>query len=142
MKSLPALAAALIFLLAPLAVKAQTPKPPQGLSPAELAGLMATGADGLEVVDVRPASEFADYHLPGAENLDPGTVLSDPGLAFGPGPLVLVDKDGYQAPALAGMLGAKAKRPVKYLRGGLLAWWGQSELSLVRKAAATPGEKP
>ena len=113
--------------------KATSPDLPKAASPGEVAQLMAKPPTGLEIVDIRPAAEFSDYALPGSLNLDPAAVLADESLLAGTGPLLLVDKDGTRAFAVAGALAQKGSRQVVVLKGGLVAWWTAKELGLAVK---------
>lgn len=115
------------------------PDLPRAAKPAEVAELLAKAPAGLEIVDLRPQAEFADYALPGSLNLDPGTALSDETLLSGQGPLLIVDKDGTTAFAVAGVLARKAKRPVIALSGGLAAWWAERELGMAVKEVPLEG---
>lgn len=113
--------------------QARTPSLPRSASPAEVAQLMAKPPAGLEIVDIRPQAEFADYALPASLNLDAAAVLADDSFATGSGPLLLVDKNGTQAFAVAGVLAQKTSRPVLVLTGGLAAWWAAQEKGLAVK---------
>lgn len=131
----------LALALAPLALasqapaqsQARTPSLPRSASPAEVAQLMAKPPAGLEIVDLRPQAEFADYALPASLNLDAAAVLADDSFASGNGPLLLVDKNGTQAFAVAGVLAQKTSRPVLVLTGGLAAWWATQEKGMAVK---------
>lgn len=107
---------------------------PKAAAPAEVAELMARPQAGLEIVDIRPAAEYADYALPGSLNLDPAAVMADETALNGAGPLLIVDKDGTAAFAVAGVLARKAQRQVWALSGGLAAWWADRELNMAVKA--------
>lgn len=124
------LAAVLSCCVPALPGAAKGPELPGAAAPEEAARLLAAPPAGLDVVDIRPQAEFADYALPGAQNLDPSTVLADETLLTGAGPLLLVDKDGTAAFAVAGALARKASRPVLVLKGGMQAWWATKELGL------------
>ncbi|KAF0235108.1 MAG: beta-lactamase domain-containing [Desulfovibrionaceae bacterium] len=131
----------LALALAPLALAPQataqsqgrTPALPRSASPNEVAQLMAKPPAGLEIVDIRPQAEFADYALPASLNLDAAAVLADDSFASGNGPLLLVDKNGTQAFAVAGVLAQKTSRPVLVLTGGLAAWWAAQEKGMAVK---------
>lgn len=112
---------------------ARTPALPRTASPAEVAQLMAKPPAGLEIVDIRPQAEFADYALPGSLNLEAAAVLADDSFASGSGPLLLVDRNGTQAFAVAGVLAQKTSRPVLVLTGGLSAWWAAQEKGMAVK---------
>jgi len=129
--------------LGPLAATATEPRLPKAASPEETAQMLARPPAGLEIVDVRPQAEFSDYALPGSLNLDPATVLADQSLLSGAGPLLLVDKDGTAAFALAGALAQKTSRPVMVLKGGLAAWWAAREMgAAVRETPLTGAPSP
>ena len=121
-----------VFVLAgaALAKGSSLPKP---ASPDEAAQLLAKPPAGLEIVDIRPQGEFSDYALPGSLNMDPEAVLADESLFTGDGPVLLVDKDGTRAFAVAGVLCQKSSRPVLVLKGGLAAWWADREKGLAVK---------
>lgn len=135
----------LALTLAPLALASQAPAQsqaqsparspalPRSASPAEVAQLLAKPPAGLEIVDIRPQTEFADYALPASLNLDAASVLADDSFATGSGPLLLVDKNGTQAFAVAGVLAQKTSRPVLVLTGGLSAWWAVQEKGMAVK---------
>jgi len=128
-----ALAPLVLASQAPAQSPARTPALPRSASPAEVAQLMAKPPAGLEIVDLRPQAEFADYALPASLNLDAAAVLADDSFASGNGPLLLVDKNGTQAFAVAGVLAQKTSRPVLVLTGGLAAWWAAQEKGLAVK---------
>ena len=86
-----------------------------------------------QLVDIRPAEHFADYHLPGSTNVDVADLISNPAYLTGAGPLVVVDRDGSLAMMVAGILSQKTERPIKALYGGLAAYWNETGL-----AAAAP----
>jgi len=128
------------------AVPARAQQLPGAATPAQAAAYLAAPPAGLEIVDIRPAAEYADYSLPGSINLDPAAVLADETLLTGSGPLLIVDKDGTGAFAVAGMLAAKAKRPVLAVSGGMKALWAERELGMAVKevplAPASPASAP
>ena len=102
-------------------------KLPDRLSAAELKRLIMDLPGTFEMVDLRPANHFADYHLPGSLNVHVADLISDPGFLVGAGPLVLVDRDGSIAMAVGGILSQKTERPIKVLYGGLEAYWSESK---------------
>jgi hydroxyacylglutathione hydrolase len=118
---------------------AEVAKPAAGAAPAKreirLADRMA--ADELrrlvkdlpgtfDVVDIRPADQFSDYHIPGSRNVDIAEVLNNPAYLTGAGPLILVDRDGTLAMQIAGILSQKTQRTIKALHGGLEVYWRES----------------
>lgn len=98
------------------------------LSASELKRMLIDLPDTFQVVDVRPASQYADYHLPQAENVDIAELLANPAYLTGAGPLVIVDRDGSLAMMVGGILSQKSQRPIKVLYGGLAAYWSETEL--------------
>jgi len=131
------LSAGLAGLFSPGAVRAGAPILPRPITAKEAAQLMKHPPAGFEVVDIRPAAEYADYALPGSLNLDAATVLGDETLLAGQAPLLLVDKDGATAFAVAGQLAPKTSRPVMALTGGMIAWWKATEPDRAANPAAS-----
>ena len=102
-----------------------------------------------DLVDVRPAEQFSDYHLAGARNVELADLISDPAFLTGAGPLVIVDRDGSLAMAAGGILSQKTERQVKVLFGGLEAYWRDAEMGgpvravpLAPASAGTPSAQP
>ncbi len=141
---LAALAVAAAVSGAPLAGPSQAAPSdqPRAASPEEAAALMAKPPAGLEIVDIRPAADFADYSLPGSLNMDAAAVLADESFGAGQGPLLIVDKDGTRALLLAGALAQKATRPVLALKGGLAGWWQARELGMAVRETALDAAAP
>lgn len=76
----------------------------------------------IEMIDIRPAGQFADYHIPGSGNIELTELLRQ-GTGSGEKILVLVDRDGTMSMIAAGVLSAKSKRRIKVLEGGLEKYW-------------------
>jgi len=91
-----------------------------------------------DMVDIRPADQFKDYHIPGSRNADVADVLNNPAYLTGAGPLILVDRDGSLAMQIAGILSQKTQRTVKALHGGLESYWKDSGWKDAAKAVAAP----
>lgn len=95
------------------------------IAPAELARELLAARDDLLLVDVRPAEEFAAWHLPGAVNLSVPDVCGEPGaalLARHPRRVVLYS-NGPAHPAQAWVeLRRRGHDHVTVLDGGLDAW--------------------
>lgn len=99
---------------------------PERISAAELKRLMVDLPGTFEIVDIRPASQFVDFSLPGAINVDIADVISNPAYLVGAAPLILVDRDGSLAMAVGGILTQKSPRQIKVLYGGLENYWRES----------------
>ena len=108
---------------------------PESLSPSALRALIATPSAALDLVDIRPADQFFDYHISGARNAAFSDVLSDSGFLTGITPLVLIDRDGSLAMAIGGILSQKTERPVRVLSGGLEAYWSLTDRKSGQKMA-------
>lgn len=104
------------------------------ISAAELKRLLMDLPGTFQLIDLRPAEQYADYSLPGSENVEIAAVLDNPAYLSGAGPLVIVDRDGTLAMMVAGILSQKTDRPIKALYGGLAAYWSEADLG----AAAAP----
>ncbi len=133
--------------------KASVPKKqvklPERISASELKRLMMDLPGTFEIADIRPTEYFNDYHLPGSVNTDIADIISNPAYLVGAGPLIIVDRDGSLAMAVAGIISQKTERPVKVLFGGLDAYWSDSEsgmggaVPIIPKASTTPAiQKP
>ena len=110
------------------------------ISPADLKRLLMDLPDTFQLVDIRPAAQFADYSLPESQNVDIADILNDPVYLTGAGPLVIVDRDGTLAMMVGGILSQKTQRNVKVLYGGLAAYW--SDQRTQRGSAAGSGIRP
>ncbi|NUQ62084.1 MAG: MBL fold metallo-hydrolase [Pirellulales bacterium] len=108
------------------------------ISAAELKRMQMDLPDTFQLVDIRPEPQYADYHLPGSQNVDLSDVLNNPAYLTGAGPLVIVDRDGSLAMMVGGILSQKTQRPVKVLYGGLAEYWSQTELAGAAAPAAIP----
>ncbi|MHC1741407.1 MAG: rhodanese-like domain-containing protein [Syntrophobacteraceae bacterium] len=106
-------------------------KLPERIGPMELRVLILDLPGTFELVDIRPAAQFADYSIPGSRNVDIADAMQNPALLKGPGPLILVDRDGSLAMAVGGVLSQKSQRVIKVLHGGLQAYWEQTEKSVL-----------
>jgi hydroxyacylglutathione hydrolase len=108
---------------------------PDRIAAAELKRLLMDLPGTFELVDVRPAAQFADFHLPGSMNADIGDVIANPAYLNGATPLVIVDRDGSLAMAVGGILSQKTQRSIKVLFGGLEAYWSESGMAAPPAAA-------
>lgn len=93
------------------------------IEPAELADRMMAQKGDVVTVDVRPADEYAAWHLPGAVNLSVPQVLGAEGaslLEANAGKLVVLYSNGMVHPAQAWMeLARRGHTNVRVLEGGL-----------------------
>jgi rhodanese-related sulfurtransferase len=124
-------------------------KLPDRIDPPALKRLLQDLPGTFELVDIRPAEQFTDYHLSGARNVELAELLANPSFLTGAGPLVLVDRDGSLAMAAGGILSQKTERQVKVLYGGLNAYWRDVEMGgpvkavpLAPAVAPTPSTQP
>jgi thiosulfate/3-mercaptopyruvate sulfurtransferase len=93
------------------------------ITPAELAERLLTAPDSVLVIDVRPADEFAAFHLPGSVNLDVAALLGERGeqlLAEHANELVVLCSNGMTHPAQAWVeLARRGRGDVRVLEDGL-----------------------
>lgn len=128
---------------------------PEPTSPLALAAGLSDQPKAWAVLDVRPQWAFDDYHVPGAVRVDPDAIVAhvralDPALR-----VVIADRDGTAAYAVAGLLSAALPgRAVRVLAGGTAAFWREVEAvgnaplpsksgsADARPAAPQPGASP
>jgi rhodanese-related sulfurtransferase len=91
-----------------------------------------------ELLDIRPADHFADFHLPTSVNVAVAETMANPKYLTGTGPLIIVDRDGSLAMMVAGILSQKTDRPIKALFGGLQAYWDQVGVGAAAAGTAAP----
>jgi glyoxylase-like metal-dependent hydrolase (beta-lactamase superfamily II)/rhodanese-related sulfurtransferase len=106
---------------------------------AELKRTMMDRPGTFTLVDIRPAEHFADYSLPGSENVHVADLLDNPAWLTGVGPLVVVDRDGSLAMQVAGILSQKTERPIKALYGGLAAYWDEADVGALLRTSPVGG---
>lgn len=99
------------------------------IAAAELNRLLLDLPGTFELVDIRPASAFADFHLPQSKNVDIAELLNNPAYLVGAGSLIIVDRDGSLAMMVAGILSQKTQRNIKAVYGGVEAYWAEKELA-------------
>lgn len=78
--------------------------------------------EGLSVVDVRQAAEFAAGHLPGARNVELAALLAPARLQLGSGPVVTMCGHGERALTGASLLERAGHPDVRVLLGGPGDW--------------------
>ncbi len=124
------------------AAPARVVRLPDRIAAADLKRTLVDLPGTVEVVDVRPAAQYADFSLPGSMNADIADVIANPAYLNGAVPLVIVDRDGSLAMAVGGILSQKTPRPIKVLFGGLEAYWNESGMSAPPATAAAPAAAP
>lgn len=90
------------------------------VSPEEMADWIIQGKADFRLVDLRTEQEFAEYHIPGAENIRL-TGLADAGLQRNE-KIVLYSEGGIHSAQAWMLLKARDYRGVYMLRGGLEEW--------------------
>ncbi|HEU4419207.1 MAG TPA: rhodanese-like domain-containing protein, partial [Planctomycetota bacterium] len=98
---------------------------PEPVDAAFVRRVLADQPQGYAVVDVRPAWQFADWHVPSSVNVAPDGVVAH--LAALPADLrvVFVDRDGTLAFAVAGAVAPHVpQRALRVLIGGVQAYYG------------------
>ena len=102
------------------AVKLSLPEP---IDAAMLQKQLLEQPGSYHVVDVRPAWQFAEWTLPGAVNVQSEALAAHLAALPADSRIVLVDRDGSHAFALAGALMAQTpERLLRVLHGGLIAF--------------------
>lgn len=117
-------------------------KLPDRIDPAQLKRMLMDLPGTFELVDIRPVEQFKDYNLPGSRNVDIGDLIANAAYLTGPGPLVIVDRDGSLAMAAGGILSQKTERQIKVLFGGLEAYWNLAEMGEPVKAVPLAPSAP
>lgn len=86
----------------------------------ELAAWIRDRKPGLRIIDLRPASEFEEYHLPRAENVALKALFET---SFAPDETIVLLSDGGAHAAQAWvLLQARGHRQSYFLRGGVEEW--------------------
>jgi len=96
------------------------------VSASELKRVMMDLPGTFQLVDIRPPEHFADYSLPGSENVDIAELMHNPAYLTGAGSLIIVCRDGSLAMMVGGILSQKTERNIKALHGGLEAYWQEA----------------
>ena len=95
------------------------------MGPEDLAGELVDLPGRLDVVDIRPAWQFNEYHIPGAVNVQIQELMADSAYLKDNRPLVIVCRDGYLSAAVAGALVQRAQRPIRFLSGGVIRYYDE-----------------
>lgn len=112
---------------------------PEPIEPTQLAALLRDQPSSYAVVDVRPAWQFREYHVPGATNIDPNAVLAHVSSLPKSARVVLVDRDGTLAWAVGGAVSAALgpeSRLLRVVAGGTARFWREVEVPGHAPAAA------
>lgn len=75
---------------------------PQRISAAELKRTLMDIPGMIDIVDIRPTANFADFSLTGSMNASIANVITNPTYLNGTNPLIIVDRDGSLAMMVAG----------------------------------------
>jgi rhodanese-related sulfurtransferase len=116
---------------------------PEPIEPSMLAALLLDQPQSYAVVDVRPAWQYREYHVPGAVNVEPASVLAHVNALPKNARVVLVDRDGTSAWAVAGAVSAALPeaRALRVLAGGTARFWRDVEIA-GQAPPATQGAQP
>ena len=98
---------------------------PERVGPADLAKTLMDLPGSLDVVDIRPAWQFNEYHIPGAVNVPVQELMTNPAYLNDKRPLVIVCRDGHISAAVGGALMQKAHRPIRFLSGGVVRYYDE-----------------
>jgi rhodanese-related sulfurtransferase/glyoxylase-like metal-dependent hydrolase (beta-lactamase superfamily II) len=115
---------------------------PEIVSPEDLARRVSDLPGSFDIVDVRPAWQFAEYHIAGSVNMPPERAMSNPALVADTRPLVLVCRDGLISAAIAGQLVQKGQRPIRVLAGGVARYHDEIERPAGIASSPTPMKAP
>jgi len=89
---------------------------PEPIEPAQLAALLLDQPQNYAIVDVRPAWQYSEYHVPGAVHVDQAAVLAHVKSLPKNARVVFVDRDGTSAWAVAGAVSAVLHPEARALR--------------------------
>ncbi len=98
---------------------------PERVSPADLARTLMDLPGSLDIVDIRPAWQFNEYHIPGAVNVPVQELMRNPDYLEDRRPLVIVCRDGQISAAVGGVLTQKSRRPIRFLSGGVVQYYDE-----------------
>ena len=98
---------------------------PEHMSPEDLAKRLMDLPGTMDVLDIRPSWQFAEYHIPGSKNVDIQDLMNNPGYLADKRPLVIVCRDGSISAAVGGALVQKTPRPIRFLSGGVIRYYDE-----------------
>ncbi len=96
---------------------------PEPVGPQDLAQRLMDLPGSMQIVDIRPAWQFEEYHIDGAANATPSDVLNSTAYLVGKAPLVIVCRDGSLSAAVGGTICPKTDRSIRYVSGGMVRYW-------------------
>lgn len=112
---------------------------PEPIDAAMLAKVLLEQPAAYTVLDVRPAWQFAEWTIPGAANVTLETIADTIARLPGERRIVLVDRDGSHAFAIAGaVMSRQPGRTLRVLHGGLQQYFRTSALGSAAPAAGAP----
>jgi rhodanese-related sulfurtransferase len=79
----------------------------------------------IEVVDIRPAWQYEEFHIPGAVHAAVQDILTNPAYRADKRPLIIVCRDGSLSAAVGGALVDKSPRPIRFLSGGVTRYYDE-----------------
>jgi rhodanese-related sulfurtransferase len=115
---------------------------PERIDPSALYRTITDLPDSIELVDIRPQAQAADYPIPGARHVALANLLSDESFKGAGRPLVIVDRDGSLAMIAAGYLARDSKRSIRVLHGGVQAYFTRVLSGQGPAAPALPSQLP
>jgi glyoxylase-like metal-dependent hydrolase (beta-lactamase superfamily II)/rhodanese-related sulfurtransferase len=127
---------------APGAGKLHLPEPIDALV---LAKVLLDQPASYEVIDVRPAWQFAEWSIPGSKNVQPDDLAAHLDATAADARIVLVDRDGSMAFAIAGaLMQARPERTLRVLLAGLQSYHRDAVLggTSPQRAHDTPAARP
>lgn len=96
---------------------------PEPIDAAMLRKVLLDQPDAYVLLDLRPATQFAEWTLPSARNVRPADLAAAVAALPADARIVLLDRDGTLAFAVAGAVMARQpQRLLRVLHGGLMAW--------------------
>jgi len=110
---------------------------PEPIYPEALAARSLDQPGTFDIVDIRPAWQYAEYHIAGAVNLTLDQLLNDTARLSDKRPIVIVCRDGSLSAVAAGILSQKTERPVLYLHGGVRRYYDE-----IQRPAGIIGDTP
>jgi hydroxyacylglutathione hydrolase len=98
---------------------------PEAMSPGDLARRLMDLPGTLDIVDVRPLPQFAEFSIPGSQQAPVEQVMGNVAWLNDKRPLVIVCRDGSVSAAVAGALAQKGTRPIRFLLGGVARYYDE-----------------